>query len=171
MPIEAFTQQELAERFDYNPETGELIHKRGRFKGKVAGTPQAENDGYRHLCLSKGGKAHNVTAHRLIWLLVHGEVPPKGMVIDHIDGNPDNNRLDNLRVVSQRENTKNRGRRKKKIDNRYVHTSVFGVKYDKKENCYVVTAENQEILRTLDFDDAKYARWNWEYDNGFSDRH
>jgi len=170
MPIQDFTQAEMLERFHYDPETGDLIHKRGRFKGQVAGTPLEQNDGYRYLTLGKDGKTHSLVAHRIIWLLVYGEVPPKGMVIDHIDGNPDNNRLNNLRVVPYNENSKNRGRRKNKVRSRYVWTSVTGIKFDKKEMCYVVRVGDEEI-RTLDFDDAKYARWDWEFENNWTDRH
>jgi len=104
MPIQDFTQAEMQERFHYDPETGDLTHKKGRFKGKVAGSVLEQNGGYRYLCLGKGGKQHSLLAHRVIWLLVHGEVPPEGMEIDHIDGNPENNRIDNLRVVSHTEN-------------------------------------------------------------------
>ena len=43
--------------------------------------------------------------HRVVWALVHGEWPDE---IDHIDGNPSNNRLENLRNVSRIENCRNR---------------------------------------------------------------
>ena len=45
--------------------------------------------------------------HRVIWALIHGECPAD-MVIDHIDGNGTNNRIDNLRLVSPSQNNKNR---------------------------------------------------------------
>lgn len=44
-------------------------------------------------------------AHRLAWLVTYG-VWPKGS-IDHIDGNPGNNRITNLRDVPQQINTRN----------------------------------------------------------------
>ena len=46
-------------------------------------------------------------AHRLIWELEVGKIP-EGMVIDHIDGNGLNNKLDNLRLVTMRQNAMNR---------------------------------------------------------------
>tara|TARA_R110000822_G_scaffold309905_1_gene440611 strand:+ start:282 stop:662 length:381 start_codon:yes stop_codon:yes gene_type:complete len=48
-------------------------------------------------------------AHRLVWLLIYGEWPQG--IIDHIDGDGLNNRIDNLRVVSHAENCTNRRRR------------------------------------------------------------
>jgi hypothetical protein len=50
-----------------------------------------------------GGKQF---AHRVIWSLCNGEIP-KGMTIDHIDGNKGNNKIENLRCVTHQENLKN----------------------------------------------------------------
>ena len=48
-------------------------------------------------------------AHRVIWKMVHDEEPEE---IDHIDGNPSNNRLDNLRAVDRITNLRNMRRSK-----------------------------------------------------------
>jgi hypothetical protein len=49
-------------------------------------------------------------AHRLIWLHVHGEpVPP---LIDHIDGDPHNNRITNLRAATKSQNMVNSAKQK-----------------------------------------------------------
>ena len=54
-------------------------------------------------------------AHRLAWYLMKGKMPEA--VIDHIDRNPSNNKLGNLRSVTQRENVLNSAR----VDNaKYV---------------------------------------------------
>lgn len=44
--------------------------------------------------------------HRQVWIYHNGEIP-KGLVIDHIDRDKDNNQIDNLRLVSLSENNKN----------------------------------------------------------------
>lgn len=41
--------------------------------------------------------------HRLIYLSFVGEIP-EGFEIDHIDGNPSNNRLYNLQLITRKEN-------------------------------------------------------------------
>lgn len=44
--------------------------------------------------------------HRIIWEMFNGPIP-SGMVIDHLDGDPWNNDIRNLRVTTQRINTQN----------------------------------------------------------------
>lgn len=44
--------------------------------------------------------------HRIVWELVFGPIP-KGLQIDHINGNKIDNRIENLRLVTNRENCHN----------------------------------------------------------------
>jgi len=50
-------------------------------------------------------KGKNYLVHRLVFLMHHGYLPKQ---IDHIDGNPANNKIDNLREASQSQNMWNR---------------------------------------------------------------
>lgn len=45
-------------------------------------------------------------AHEVIWELVHGPVP-EGMVVDHKDGDGLNNKLENLRLITEQHNSHN----------------------------------------------------------------
>lgn len=44
--------------------------------------------------------------HRIIWILHNGEIPAD-LVIDHVDGDSLNNKIENLRVVTQKVNCQN----------------------------------------------------------------
>ena len=70
-------------------------------------------------------------AHRLAWLYVHGEFPKNGM--DHINGLRNDNRIINLRAVSDKENSRNLSLRK---DNVSGH---IGVSWDTEKNKWKVT--------------------------------
>lgn len=55
---------------------------------------------------SKGFKVPTMKyLHRIVWETYMGEIP-EGYEVDHIDGNPHNCSLDNLQVVTHRENCK-----------------------------------------------------------------
>lgn len=109
------TQAFLRECLSYNPSTGALTWKRrprehfptergflswnARFPGRRAGT--VNDQGYRQIKLFGVMRAE----HRLVWLLVYGEWPSQQ--IDHINREPHDNRLANLRDVSNAENARN----------------------------------------------------------------
>ena len=48
-------------------------------------------------------KGKHYKAHRIIYEMHHGEIP-EGMVIDHINGNKSDNRIENLQCVTDRYN-------------------------------------------------------------------
>lgn len=68
--------------------------------GKPIGSRR--KDGY--WLISYGGKT--MLAHRVVWVLTHGEIP-EGMVIDHINRDTSDNRIENLRCVTQSVNLTN----------------------------------------------------------------
>ena len=70
---------------------------------KVRECKQALNTwGYMTVSLSKNGKGNTKRVHRLVANAFLGE---SNLQIDHIDGNKQNNRLDNLEYVTPKENT------------------------------------------------------------------
>ena len=96
------TQSELKEILDYNPETGVFTWIKNVAynikKGKIAGS--LNKKGYIIIQINK--KLYQ--AHRLAWLYVYNEWPD---IIDHVHGKEKGNMINNLRNVTQRENSQN----------------------------------------------------------------
>lgn len=93
----------LREAFDYDPDTGILTWKirtsNRAFIGREAGSPDGQ--GYRILMLDKC----LLRTHRVAFAHYHGYWP-KGF-IDHINCDQSDNRISNLRDVSNAENLQN----------------------------------------------------------------
>lgn len=103
----AHTQEQLAEYFRYDPETGKLFWKINKNKaraGDEACTPH--QSGYLAVQLDKTA----YLVHLVIWCLVYGAFPES--LIDHWDLNKRNNRLDNLRLSTGSGNCCNNPMRK-----------------------------------------------------------
>lgn len=64
-------------------------------------------------------------AHRIIWMICHGEIP-SGFQLDHINGRRDDNRLENIRLALGFENTANTARHADST------SGVKGVSWDKR---------------------------------------
>lgn len=102
---------------------------RGRVKvGDTAGTPMTTEWGHTYLKVRCCGEQYLV--HRVIWQMFNGEIPEK-MVIDHIDGNTMNNKIENLRLCTNTQNAQNihHGRGK--------YSTKKGVSFSKKQNKFV----------------------------------
>ena len=85
--------------FTYCPVSGEI---RGVY-GKVI---RKKIYGYTFVQLRYQSKRFFIGGHRLAWYLHYGHLPLNS--IDHIDGNPSNNKIDNLRDVTHQQNMWNR---------------------------------------------------------------
>jgi hypothetical protein len=108
--IRQLTYERLIELLTYDPETGIFLwrdKKNSRRSSNVAGSLNLS--GYQQIQIDK--KIY--LAHRLAWLYVYKRLPE--MEIDHINGNPSDNRIVNLRDVSSRVNKENR--KKARSDN------------------------------------------------------
>jgi len=88
-------------KYQYNPETGKITL---RSNGDEVAIYRNKTQALTYYTYQ--GKHRGVALGRLAYLLMEGEFPPAH--IDHIDGNPWNNKWNNLRAVSQAENMRNR---------------------------------------------------------------
>lgn len=85
-----------------------------RDKGKIAGTISPQ--GYRHIKISINYNKRTLRAHRIRWYQETGELVE---LLDHEDGNRDNNRIDNIRPATWSQNSKNRRKPKGKYSSDY----------------------------------------------------
>lgn len=95
-------QSRLKQLLSYDAKTGEF-RRIAKIKGVVVGSVAGRL--MKHGYVSIGIDGGEYTAHRLAWLYVHG-VWPSGY-IDHINGQRCDNRIANLRDVSQSVNMQN----------------------------------------------------------------
>lgn len=92
----------LVRRLSYDPDTGTFtwrIKPRGAKRGQAVGG--LDGKGYWRISLENS----RYLAHRLAWFYVHGEWPQAE--IDHINHNPLDNRIANLRPATRSQNASN----------------------------------------------------------------
>lgn len=148
------TQEKLKSIMTYNEKTGDFIWNNTR---KVAGT----NNGHGYITICICGKSY--MAHRLAWLYVYGEFP-NGQ-IDHINRDRKDNRICNLRVVSNQLNQTNRNVQKNST------TGYTGVSLKKNRNIYeshiMVNGKYLHLGCYKTLKDAVNARIRAELENDF----
>lgn len=106
-------------------------------------------------------------AHRVAWAIYHGVWPTN--IIDHIDGNGANNRIDNLRDVSGSINQKNR-----RINSNNT-SMVNGVSWHKRTATWrasiTTDGKTSHLGHFSSFDEAVTARLAANKRLGFTNRH
>ena len=70
-------------------------------------SPVKNNKGYLRISLCKNGKVKQYLIHRIIYEAHKGKIPDN-LVVDHIDRNPENNAITNLRIVPRSINNMNK---------------------------------------------------------------
>ena len=162
------TQERLQYLLSYNPDTGEFTRlvRRGRCPaGEIAGYPSRKSSGQFYVKIRIDGKKYY--AHRLAWLYTYGDWPKDQ--IDHLYQDSLNNRLINLREVTNAENLKNR---KRQNNNRSGVTGVHFHNKAQKWEAYITVNFKRIYLGHFDLkDDAIVARKNAEVEYGFHPNH
>ncbi len=117
------TQKYLKSVLSYDENTGlfSKLTKSWKFNiGDTLNNPRP--DGY----ITLGIKNNTYLAHRLAWLYVYGKFPKNNL--DHINGNRADNRICNLREVTQSQNSMNRTKQSNNT------SGIKGVTWDKQCN-------------------------------------
>ncbi len=139
---------------------GEANVWNSKYADQEAGTPFAT--GYKYISVFK----RRLLVHRVAWAIATGEWP---YILDHIDGDPTNNRITNLKAGSQVENMRNARMWK------HNRSGVTGVCMETRTGRWLarikVRGKQIHLLSTDSFDDAVEARRAAEAEYGFSARH
>jgi hypothetical protein len=77
-----------------------IFPMKGRVLSKPAG--HKRKDGYSRITFLR----KKYSFHRVVWEMHNGKIQD-GIEIDHIDRNPSNNRIENLRLATSQENKRN----------------------------------------------------------------
>lgn len=140
-PKDWLTAEEARRRLSYDPQTGKLTWKLLRDSRRI---------GEQAKCLDVCGYVQvnvagtMVKGHRLAWLIHYGDWPDGH--IDHINGVRDDNRIENLRVVTNAINCQNK---RKALPN--SKTGVLGVvKVGQRYQANIHFARKKRYLGTYD---------------------
>lgn len=117
--------ERLRELFIYTPSTGVVVwrnHQVSRGHRRFALEPAGGVGVHGYLRIRIGNLLF--CTHRIAWAMHHGEWPDGE--IDHIDRNPMNNKIENLRIASRSENMHNSVRPKNNT------SGIKGVSWDKQ---------------------------------------
>jgi hypothetical protein len=95
----------VQEFFSYDAATGRVLWRVNRPGGVKAGDRAGTSDarGWRRV---KFRNAQYPETH-FIWVLAYGDWPPPGLQIDHVNRNPQDNSLQNLRLATAAQNRAN----------------------------------------------------------------
>ena len=100
------------------------------------------NQGYNRVNLSKNGVVKKYRVYNLIAITFLNHMPNRfKIVVDHIDGNSLNDNLDNLQLITHRENISKQ--------NRDTTTGVVGVYFNKKAKRYTSQINIDGVRRYL----------------------
>lgn len=83
-----------------------VLSGNGSTQGKLGHCGRKHTRSCGSQCWEVGFKTRLVQVHRIIWQLNYGTIS-EGFIVDHIDGNPLNNIISNLRLVRQSKNRRN----------------------------------------------------------------
>jgi len=164
----------LRKLVEYHPKTGYFFWKERRVTSRFVQSWNKKYAGQRAFITDNGNgyllgrvDGKHMYAHRAAWAISYGAWPTDQ--IDHINGEKTDNRIDNLREVTNAENSRNS---KKYANNR---TGATGVHWRKNKSKWTADIRvNYKVIHlgTFDtFEEAKRAREAANAKYGFHENH
>ena len=124
-------QAVLREWFDYDQFTGIFTWKKVHYSNPhLLGRPAGTTGPFGYVLIGVPG-FRQIGAHRLAWIYVNG-LTIGGAEIDHIDTNPSNNAIGNLRLASsseQKQNKKVQSNNRSGLKGAFYHACRKGKKW------------------------------------------
>lgn len=151
------SQQFLRDALSYDPETGDFTWRERPHMGKRWNTRYANKKaggvrGGRQPAFMISFDKNFFVAHRLAWVYEHGSIP-SDITVDHINGNPLDNRLSNLRLATHAENCANKGWYR---NNSSGYKGVHWHKRDRKWIAVIQCNKRQTQLGSFDSPEIAY---------------
>lgn len=178
--FEKFSAEEIRQLFSYNPDTGYLFWRErpasmflsdqvaAGWNRRYAGQRirSVDSEGYGIAVRTIDGRDVRIYQHRIAWVLHYGEWPAG--IIDHINGDKLDNRIENLRVVTDAENLSNKSLYRKNC------SGVPGVRRKTIRSAWEVTIGDrgrQRRTTTHCFGEAVRLRRSMEAQLGYHPNH
>ena len=120
------SKQQVLDLFIYDYDCGGLLWRIGR-TNVVAGSKAGSLKSKGYLSVQVDKKLYKLAS--LVWIMFN-DTFDESLVVDHIDGDPSNNKISNLRLASSSENQLNSAKRKG------TSSKYKGVHWNKQSNSW-----------------------------------
>jgi hypothetical protein len=128
----------------YDPETGAMVWIKSKKKvivGNEVGNTPKRPELYR----ASNFEYTKFLVHRMAWSMVHGTIPD-GMQVDHINGSRHDNRIANLRLVTNSQNGENKHKAMA-----HSKSGILGVSWDRGMGKWVARIKDGTKYRVIGY--------------------
>ena len=140
-PANELTAEYLRSVLHYSPETGIFTWKVSTSNRVKTGDIAGSQNGLGYLQIKVCSRLYR--AHRLAWLYIHGSWPTDQ--IDHINRIRTDNRISNLREVSNKQNQQNKSK------SSHNTSGYQGVRWHKRDSKWVAQIKHNQKLIHLGY--------------------